>query len=166
MLLRSCLTPLRFYYATESGASANTVLVETLNGALAMLSDFIGAEFRLKKGDNMGILSDPSNITSIEAILSTSVGQTSTERWEAKAAATAGSTTSIEIGLISGSNVVYMQTVSVSTYAAEIGCSKTRRRLHWRSECCSLRFDGWNNEHCHHAHGQQHWHFLLVMTSM
>ena len=52
----------------------------------------------------MGILSDPSNITSTEAILSTSVGQTSTERWEAKAAATAGSTTSIEIGLISGSN--------------------------------------------------------------
>jgi hypothetical protein len=99
-------TPLEvLYYGTESGASANTVLVETLNGVSVTLGDFIGVEFRLKKaGHNMGILSDPSNITSTEAILSTSVGETSTERWEAKAAATAGSTTSIEIGLISGSN--------------------------------------------------------------
>ena len=99
-------TPLEvLYYGTDSGASANTVVVETLNGASVTLSDFIGAEFRLKKaGHNMGILSDPSNITSTEAILSTSVGETSTERWEAKVAATAGSTTSIEIGLKSGSN--------------------------------------------------------------
>ncbi len=93
------------YFGNDAGTSANTVIVETLNGASITLSDFIGAEFRLKKaGHNMGILSDPSNITSTEGVVSTSVGETSTERWEAKASASAGSTTSIQIGLISGTN--------------------------------------------------------------
>ena len=98
-------TPIEvLYLGTDAGSSINTVVVETLNGVSVTLGDFIGTEFRLKKaGRNMGTLTDPTNITSNEHIFSNSEGPTG-ERWEAKATASADSTTSIQIGMVSGSN--------------------------------------------------------------